>query len=117
MTTHGKLLPNPEGANAQPSLPIAQLVAIAMLAWALVPTNPYGYYVLLRIVICGICILLVVRAYDLRFTGWTWTMGLVAVVYNPVIRIHLDRPTWSAINVVTILILAATIWVLRPVKQ
>lgn len=93
--------------------PIAQLIGIAMLGWALVPSNPYGYYVLLRIVVCGICAFLAFRAYEARLIGWAWTLGITAVICNPFARVHLNRPLWSAVNVVTIAMLAISIWVLR----
>ena len=92
------------------TFPIAQIIAVLMLAWALVPTNPYGYYVLLRVVICGISVYLAYQAFDRGRTGWVWTLGIVAVVYNPLIRVHMTREFWSVVNVVTIGIIVATIW-------
>lgn len=68
-------------------LPIAQVIGIGMRAWALVPANPYGYYILLRFVICGICIYLAVQAYDLQKLGWVWALGITVVLYNPLIRV------------------------------
>lgn len=84
-----------------------------MLAWALVPSNPYGYYLLLRVVVCGICAYLALAAYERQRQGWVWALGITAVVYNPFIRVHLNREIWSAVNIATIVLLAATIWVLR----
>ena len=92
---------------------IAQSVGIIMLAWALVPSNPYGYYVLLRVVLCGISVYLTWRAYQLGNPGWAWTLVIVAVVYNPILRIHLTRGIWSVVNVVTIILLAVSMWTLR----
>ena len=36
---------------------LPQVIGIAMLLWALNPENPYGYYVLLRIVMRHFCVL------------------------------------------------------------
>lgn len=85
-----------------------------MLLWALVPSNPYGYYVLLRFAICGICAFLVVKASELRRTGTAWTLGITAVIYNPIIRVHLNREIWSVVNVATIVLMIATIFMLHP---
>lgn len=79
-----------------------QLVVSVMLLWALYPENPYGYYVLLRIVSFGIFAYLAFLAYEARSTNLAWLLGFVAVVYNPVIRVHFPREIWSAVNVVTI---------------
>jgi hypothetical protein len=92
---------------------IPQIVAILMLLWALNPENPYGYYVLLRIVLCGICSFLAFRALEIRNDKWVWILGLTAVIYNPIIRIHLTRDVWSAVNMATILVLAVTVGALR----
>jgi len=92
-------------------IPVAQLVAIAMLAWALVPDNPYGYYILLRFAVCGISAYL---AYNC--IGWGWALIAVAVVYNPIIRVHLNREIWSVVNVVTIIAFALSMWILRGAK-
>jgi hypothetical protein len=84
-----------------------------MLAWALVPSNPYGYYLLLRVVICGICAFLAFVAHARQQTGWVWVLGISAVVYNPFGRVHLTREIWTVVNVVTIVLLAVTIWLFR----
>lgn len=93
--------------------PIAQVIAIAMLLWALVPTNPYDYYILLRVVVCGVSIYLAVRAHEMHKDGWVWVLGIMAVIYNPLLRVHLNRDIWSAVNVATIFIIAITVWTLR----
>ena len=46
--------------------------------------------------------------------GWVWVLGVIAVIYNPFVHIHLTREIWSIVNIVTILIAAASIFVLKP---
>ena len=93
--------------------PIAQIVGVVMLAWALVPANPYGYYILLRIVLCGIFVFLAVKAHELKQVGWVWVLAIGAVVYNPIVPVHLNREIWSVVNLVTIALLIATVFALR----
>lgn len=93
--------------------PVAQVVGIAMLAWALAPFNPYGYYVFLRIVVCGVFACLAVKAYQLGKPWWMWGLTVLAALYNPIIRIHLDRELWSAVNLATIGVLTLSIWFLK----
>src|SRR5690606_22090953 len=95
------------------SFPFAQVIGMGFLAWALVPSNPYGYYILLRIIVCAICLYLAVDAYGKQRIGWVWVLGVTAAVYNPILRVHLTRPIWSALNIATIVLLAVTIWVLH----
>ena len=96
---------------------IPQLIAIAMLLWALNPDNPYGYYILLRWVCCGVFAYLTVQELRIKNEGWTWVLGITAVVYNPIIRVHLTREIWSVINVVTIAIAIASIFLMKVEKE
>lgn len=90
-----------------------QTIAILMLLWALNPDNPYGYYMLLRIAICAICAFLAFRAYEIGNDRWVWILGVTAVVYNPIVRIHLTREIWSVVNITTVVVLALTFGTLR----
>jgi len=92
---------------------IPQTVASAMLLWALYPDNPYGYYILLRWVCCGIFAYLAVQALYQDKQGWVWVMGITALVYNPIFRVHLNRELWSIINVFTIGIAVVSIFAVR----
>jgi len=92
---------------------VPQLIASVMLLWALYPDNPYGYYIVLRWVCCGIFAYLAFKALDQDHQGWVWILGITAVVYNPIIRVHLTREIWSVVNVVTIGIAAASAFTLR----
>ena len=88
-----------------------------MLAWALNPANPYGYYILLRIVCCAVCAYLALTAAGTGKTQWTWILGIFAVIYNPIVRIHLTREIWSVVNVVTIIVLAVSVAQLEGKKK
>lgn len=44
---------------------------------------------------------------------WVSVLGVTAVVYNPLIRIHLTREIWCANNVVTIGIASGSAFVLK----
>ena len=96
---------------------IPQTVASVMLLWALNPHNPYGYYILLRWVCCGIFIYLAFQALDMEKRVWIWVCGVTALVYNPIFRIHLNRELWSIINVFTIGIAVVSIFALRVRKN
>lgn len=87
---------------------IPQLAASVMLAWALNSANPYAYYTLLRWVCCGVFAYLTLKAYEQGLQGWTWVLGVTAAIYNPLVRVHLTREIWTFVNVVTIVIAAAS---------
>ena len=92
---------------------ILQAIATAMLLWALNPENPYGYYILLRWVCCAIFAYLAIQAIAQEKQGWVWVLGVTAVVYNPIFRIHLTREIWSVINIASIIVAIASIFILR----
>ena len=83
---------------------VPQVIVTLMLLWALNPENPYGYYILLRIVCCAVFAYLAVSSVQQKKQNWVWVFGVIAVLYNPFAPIHLNRPIWSVLNVVTIVI-------------
>jgi membrane associated rhomboid family serine protease len=96
---------------------VPQGVATLMLLWALNPRNPYGYYVLLRWVCRGVFTFLATRAVSLGVQGWVWPFGTMAGVHNPILRIHLNREIWSVVNVVTISVMVASVFAVKPMNE
>jgi hypothetical protein len=92
---------------------IPQIIVCGMLLWALNPGNPYGYYVLLRWVCCGVFGFLAFRALGLKKQGATWLFGVTALIYNPIFRVHLTRGIWSVVNVATIFVAVGSIMWLK----
>ena len=92
---------------------ITQVIASIMLLWALNQDKPYGYYILLRWVCCGIFAYHAFQALEHEKQGWVWVLGITALVYNPIFRVHLDRELWSIINVVTIGIAVASTFIFK----
>jgi len=90
---------------------LPQIIACGMLLYALNPSNPYGYYILLRWVCCGIFAYLAFQMLDKKALGWALALGSLAVVHNPILRFHLTREIWSVVNVFTIFIALASIGV------
>ena len=70
---------------------------------------PYGYYGLLRLLVCGVCLHLAAQEGN-GGSGWVWALGGCALLYNPIFTIHLGREIWSIVNVATIALLATHMW-------
>jgi hypothetical protein len=85
-------------------------IPIAMLLWALNPENPYGYYVLLRFACCACFAFIAFRYYEAGKAGWIWIFTVLAILYNPFIRVHLSREIWSVANIATIIIAFASLF-------
>lgn len=100
------------GRSSNPSrLPF--IVAIASLALGIPPIWPYGYYVLLRLIVCGVAVYGAMQANSQQRMGWVWTLGATAVLFNPLIPVHLMKDTWVFIDLITAILLGVAMSVLR----
>ncbi len=80
------------------------LVPIGILSLAVFPW-PYGYYQLLRVIVCVISIALFI--FECKRSGvgiWSSLFLINALIYNPIIPIHLDKAFWFFINVISVII-------------
>jgi hypothetical protein len=91
---------------------IARLVAIALLLWAL-DHHAYGYYQILRWVVCGAAVYSAFVAMGSKKTPWAWALGITAVLFNPIIPIHLRRDSWAFIDVIAAILFAASTFFVR----
>jgi Family of unknown function (DUF6804) len=92
---------------------LAWLAAAAMLVYAVIENHPYSYYILLRWICCAVLAYSAVSAFEMNRVGWTWIFGVLAGLYNPIFRVHLDRSTWVGVNWFTvgaIAVAAALFW-------
>lgn len=94
---------------------IAWLVAAAMLVSAALERHPYTFYVLLRWICCPIFAYSAFSAHEKNRVLWPWVFGALAVLYNPIFRVHLDRSTWISVNwfTVGVIIVAAVAFLPR----
>lgn len=74
------------------------LVPGAMLLAASAFHFPYGYYTLLRLVVCVCGGIIAFQAWPKRAL-WTFLFGFVALLFNPIVKVGLDRDTWVPIDV------------------
>ena len=72
---------------------------------AVLPIQDYGYYILLKRVVCSGCCILAIQAMFRGAMEWVLVMGAIAVLYNPVFRFPLGREVWTGLNVATIVLL------------
>ena len=72
----------------------AFMLVLAIARW------PYGYYMLLRVVVFAAGLLLAALIYQRAksFTIWIGLFLAVVVIFNPIIPIHLTRGIWSVLN-------------------
>ncbi len=95
---------------------VAALIAAAMLLLGLADW-PYGYYQLLRVVVCAVAVWGAVLAHRVEKPGWTWVMGILAVIFNPVLPVHLEREMWAFIDVAVAVVFVASTRRMAPVQK
>lgn len=83
--------------------PVFWLIVVAM-AIALIPAMPYGYYPVMRWVVCGACAWTALDAYRKTWEPWAWGWAVLAGIYNPLVSIQSTREIWSLVNVGTIIV-------------
>ncbi len=94
------------------NLKILLLVSALMLCLAVIPVWPYGYYVFLRFMVCGSLAYAVYRLKDNpAFNRHVIALVVLAVLFNPVIPVHLDRMLWVWID------LACAVYLLQLSKK
>ena len=61
---------------------------------------PYGYYMLLRVVVMATALLLVGQIYQRvkRYTVWIGLFLIIAFLFNPLFPLHMTRSAWSILN-------------------
>ena len=91
---------------------LAWFVTAAMLVSAAVERHPYSFYTLLRWICCPIFAYSAFTAYEKNRMPWAWIFGTLALLYNPIFRVHLNRNTWMGVNwfTVGVIVVAAVVF-------
>lgn len=92
------------------------IASIALLLFALCDM-PYGYYTFLRIVICLYCAISGITIINEQKQSSIGVLALgAAILYNPIIRIHLNRDIWEIINLCTIVLILFAYYTLTKLQ-
>ena len=89
-------------------MPIAVIyITAAMLFFGAAPL-PYGYYMLLRIIVTGVLIWASIIAHERKREVLPWIYGLGAILFNPIIKIYLPKEFWAVIDIGFAILLLST---------
>jgi Family of unknown function (DUF6804) len=95
----------------QPSSAVTPAIAIATVGVLIGLAHlPYGYFMLLRFILCGISLFLLLGA-NLVLVDWQrWALGAFAVLYNPLLPVRIgEKSIWLGLNIATVVLF----WVIR----
>ncbi len=86
------------------TLPLAAAIGCAA---AVLPVWPYGYYVLLRLLVAAAAVATLATSQQERARNWM-VLGALLLVFNPVVPIHLNRVLWVPIDLMAAWLLYRT---------
>lgn len=89
---------------------LTRIVSIGLLLWALVPGNPYGYYILMRWILCASFAYLAVSAIREKKSQWVLVFGVSAGIYNPFFPLHLGKEIWFVVNIIVVVVNAISLF-------
>src|SRR6266480_4061090 len=73
---------------------IAWLIAAVMLVFAAAEKQPDNFYTLLRWVCCAVFAYSGVASFQIKRLLWLCIFGVLAVLFNPIFPLGLDRNSW-----------------------
>ena len=76
-------------------------IPVIVMAIGLMPM-PYGYYNLVRFIVCGTAIYFAHSSFVKNENSFVWIFGALAILYNPILPIHLyEKEIWTVVNIIT----------------
>src|SRR5438552_5206733 len=94
---------------------VAWLVTTVMLVLAVTGKHPYSFYTLLRWICCAVFVYSAFTARETNRLPWAWIFGVLAVLFNPILPVHLRRDRWQTVDWAAIgVIVVAAIVFWRP---
>ena len=95
---------------------IPSLMATLMLLGALADW-PYGYYQLLRFIVCSAGVFVAYIAFTWKKIWAVWLFGFIALLFNPLISIHLSRELWQPIDIICAILFTVAMFILKEPMQ
>ena len=78
----------------------------AVMAFVAIADLPYGYYTLMRIVVCATALFVTFIAAKNGALWAVWAYSIIALLFNPIVPIHLTKGLWQPLDVIAAAALA-----------
>ncbi|MFW9851823.1 MAG: DUF6804 family protein [Candidatus Thorarchaeota archaeon] len=91
-------------SDIQKQIFIPSMITSVLLLIAIFPIKQYSFFILLRWVVFISAIYVGYFMCQAKKPTWVWIMGIIVVLFNPIVPIHLSKGIWQAIDFVTAII-------------
>ncbi len=91
---------------------ITTIIVSVLLLIAILPL-PYGYYTFLRWATCSMAAYIAYVSYQRGAKWLLWIFVPIAVLFNPILPIHLSKEIWQPIDFASAIIFGVSAFVLR----
>ena len=88
------------------------LIAAAM-SFVAIADLPYGYYTLMRLVVCATAVLVIVVAAKSKQMWTVWAFSILVLLFNPIVPVHLTKGLWQPLDLITGVLLIVAALVIR----
>jgi hypothetical protein len=88
-------------------MPVILIYITALLLVIGVFPLPYDYYMLLRLIVTSVFIWAAIITHKLGLVNLMWLCSGIALLFNPLLKIHLGSGLWAVIDVFTAVLLIA----------
>lgn len=92
-------------------------IASGVLFLALLDGWEYGFFTLLRFIVTAATSYVAWMSFNEMKENWVWGFGFVAVLFNPIFPIYLERSTWVVIDFIIGIALLAAIFIVKLNKE
>jgi len=89
------------------------ITAAVLLVLAVLGRWPYGFYTLLRIVVCIAAIYTGIKTVKAGMIAWAWVMGATALLFNPLFSFHMRRSNWRILDLLAAILFASCVALFR----
>jgi hypothetical protein len=96
---------------------IAWLIAALMLVFAAAEKQPDSFYTLLRWVCCAVFAYSAITSLQMKRMLWLVIFGALAVLFNPIFPLPLDRSQWIVADWFSIGAMVIATFVFRKVSK
>ena len=74
-------------------------ITSALLLIGAAPIPFYGYYTILRIIAFITFTYATIFTYSQKYSTLPWVYGVLAILFNPIIKIYFPKEVWAVIGV------------------